>query len=223
MMRKGMFFAVAACLLSVLLLSEARTESLPDQWAFGFRIGPGFLFEEDSVATAGAETLQGETGINLNVIATYRVNDFLALGVGVEREQHRIQGSGANWGQTSTFTVLPRGEFYLGSGTPFSPYLIFGVGYNFNFFSEDSGLATTVSADSRVDLDNSYTFVSGIGADMFFLSDRFSLNLEIKVKHNRAHLKVISGAGLEGLLDFKGHSFSILFGFRYHFPSDPFF
>ena len=223
MVRKGILVVVVAALVSAVPLSEARTESMPGQWAVGFRVGPAFLLEEAAVATATTKTLQGETGPLLNLVAAYMINDFLALGFDLEWEQHTIKGEGTTWGKTSTASILPRGELHLGSGTPFSPYFIFGVGYNFNFFSEDSGLSSTVGVNRQVDLDDSFALMTGIGADMFFMSDRFAMNLEVKVKHNRAHMKVMSGTVQEGLFDFKGHSLSILFGFRYHFPSSPHF
>ena len=108
----------------------------------------------------------------------------------------------------------------LNSQKPFYPYLLAGVGYNFNFFKE-SGFVTEQFPGLKADLDNSFGLKAGVGIDLFALSDSWAINMEFFWKYNRANITFSDGVNTYHD-DYNGHSLNILFGFRYYVPTGPF-
>jgi hypothetical protein len=57
---------------------------------------------------------------------------------------------------------------------------------------------------------------------MFVLFENAAINFEVAWKYNRADLDFLEDGGETVTGDYDGSAVSVLVGFRYHFPIEPF-
>ncbi len=187
-------------------------------WSVGLRGGGSFL-TQDAVRDANVE---GQLGPIFNGVIVYDAHEHFSFGFEVEWEQHKIDQAALTLGDASTASLMIRFEGHLARTAPLSPYFLLAGGYNLNAFDEEDAYLADCGSGCRVDIDNAFALKAGFGVDMFVLFENAAINFEVAWKYNRADLDFLSGGDTTASSDYDGSALSLLVGFRYHFPVEPF-
>ena len=141
--------------------------------------------------------------------AFYGIADWLHVGVACDWATHgnELEGTAIDLGNDSIITVLPFAELR----GPFSSYLYFGVGYNFNDLDMED------IAGNTIDMDNTLALQGGAGWDAF-VSQHFAINVEVAYKYNKGDAELVQGATSVPLGDVDLSAFVFTVGLRYFFP-----
>jgi outer membrane protein W len=150
----------------------------------------------------------------------YGLNDYLTLGFDLQWERHGfdLEASDISVGHSTAISLLPMVEVHPLGRQTFTPYLLFGLGYNINTFGYTDEITAAFARRGLipdVDMDNTFALRAGLGTDVF-LTDYFALNLDLGWKYNKgSYRQVINGVDLTEN-DFNASVFSALFGFRFY-------
>lgn len=141
--------------------------------------------------------------------AFYGIADWLHVGVACDwaTRGHELEGTAIDLGNDSIITVLPFAELR----GPFSSYLYFGVGYNFNDLDMED------IAGNTIDMDNTLALQGGAGWDAF-VSQYFAINVEVAYKYNKGDAELVQGATSVPLGDVDLSTIVFTVGLRYFFP-----
>jgi hypothetical protein len=215
-------FASCSGLLSLLIVfgwvPGADAEERYHKWTAGLRGGPSFL-TQDAVRDMNVE---GQIGPLLNGVIVYDVQKYLSVGFEAEWEQHKLDQAALTLGNANTASLFVRLECRLERSRPVSPYVFLAGGYNINSFRSDDAYEAACGEDCRIDIDNSFAFKAGFGADMFLFFENAAISVEIAWLSNTADIEFISGGEVVAGDDYNGSALSLLLGFRYYFPVSPF-
>ena len=216
---KGLPYSLGLLGLWILLGGApcADAEERYHAWSVGLRGGPSIL-TQDAVSNANIE---GQVGPIFNGVILYDLNKYVSLGLEAEWEQHKIDQAALTLGDASAASLFFRFEGHLERTQPISPYVLLAVGYNLNSFSEEDAYLAECGADCSVDIDNTFSFKAGFGADLFVLFENAAINFEVAWKYNKADIDFFSGGDVTASDDYNGSTIYLLIGFRYHFPDFP--
>jgi hypothetical protein len=217
---KGWVFCSALLSLLTLLAAvpPAHAEGKYHKWTVGLRGGPSFLTQD----AVGGLNVEGQIGPLLNGVIVYEVQRYLSVGFEAEWEQHKLDQAALTLGNANTASLLVRLECHLDRDGPILPYILLAGGYNINSFRSDDAYEAACGEDCRIDIDNSFAFKAGFGADMFLFFENAAISVEIAWLSNKADVEFLSGGEVAASDDYNGSALSLLLGFRYYFPVDPF-
>ena len=118
-----------------------------------------------------------------------------------------LDEEGIDLGADSNITVLPFAELR----GPFSSYLYFGVGYNFNDLEDLEDVF-----GNKIDMDDTLALQGGGGWDAF-VSKHLAINVELGIKYNKGGASLVRGATSTPLGDINLTAFVGTVGLRYFF------
>ncbi len=208
------FFGIFIILWGV---SGAGAEDLEPNWGIGFRGGFSSFMKEIS----SANQLEGEIGGVFNAVAVYELTDSISFGLEVDWESHKLSRGTLGYGKTSSFSLLLPFEFHIAKTKKVSPYAFLSCGYTYNIFRESASFKTIFGAMAHIELDNSFIIKSGLGIDMFLLSETFAINLEAGMSYSIGRMHII-GETVSGDDDFYNYVMFFVVGVRYYFPESSF-
>lgn len=171
----------------------------------------------------------------------------LLVGLNVEWENHNLKenGTGFNYGQATTISVLPIAELHVTGFSALSPYFFLGVGLNLNSFTESTDLRALAACNPppppppptpvptptptekprqaasaggslcEISPKNTVAVKLGGGLD-YFVTPHLALNAEMGWKWN-AYTVRSRGLPVAHLNRLKTSNASFLLGLRYHF------
>ena len=181
------------------VIPVADAQNIQGKWGVGIRGGGSVLY--DTNASLGPI-------VSANIL--YGRSNALSLGFNVEWESHKGGDPGIDKGKVNTVSLLPFAELRMRYGS-FVHYYSVGVGYNINFFEEDSSL------DPReINMDNTFAVKGGVGAD-YFLTPTLAFNVEVGWKLNTGDATLRGGGAASVPLTFEFSSVSVLSGLRTYF------
>lgn len=175
--RPLILFIIIAFLLG--LTTKTNAEDIQGRWGVGIRGGFSTLTQDVATDT------EGRSGPVISGNIIYGLTNILSLGLNVEWERHEIKDkpSGFNFGDQTTFSILPFAEIRsagLGGNKDLSPYASFGLGVNLNSFSESGDVS---ALGEKIEPENSFALKIGAGVD-YFVTPNFALNAEAGWKLN---------------------------------------
>ena len=153
--------------------------------------------------------VDSKVGFTAGGSAFYGITDWLHVGVAGDwaMHSHDLEDTGIDLGNDSIFTVLPFAELR----GPFSSYMYFGVGYNFNDLDMEDVFGNTI------DMDNTLAIQGGAGWDAF-VSQHFAINVELGYKYNKGDAELVQGGTSVPLGDVDLSAIVFTVGLRYFFP-----
>lgn len=210
------FFTVLllVSVLTSLICLESRAEGLKGKWGLGLRLGPSFLAEDNS------ESTRGDPGLLVNGTLFYGLTERFVAGVDLEWERHAVVNnvSGANYGDASTVSIMPRVEYHFQGGHAFSPYLLLGAGINLNSFNPGSDFQASCPG-CTMEPENTLALKGGGGID-YRIRSNIAINTELALKMNdgSANISGLFGGFTPGSsADFRVCSLSFVVGVRYFY------
>ncbi len=172
---------------------------------FGFDVvvGPSILLQESM------EGVSGKVAITAGGSLLYSITDWFLVGVTGEWEMRHydLDDEGIDLGKDSNITVLPFAELR----GPFSSYLYFGVGYNFNDLEDLEDIF-----GSKIDMDDTFALQGGGGWDAF-ITRHLAINVELGIKYNKGGASLVQGETSIPLGDINLTAFVGTVGLRYFF------
>jgi hypothetical protein len=171
---------------------------------FGFDVvvGPSILLQEPMEGVSGKVAFTAAGGL------FYSIADWFLVGVTGQWEmRHYELDDGTDLGKDSNITVLPFAELR----GPFSSYLYFGVGYNFNDLED-----LEVVSGSKIDMDDTLAIQGGGGWDAF-VTEHLAVNVELGIKYNKGGADLVQGTTKIPLGDIDLTAFVGTVGLRYFF------
>lgn len=166
-------------------------------------VGPSILLQEPM------EGVSGKVGITAGGSLFYSITDWFLLGVTGEWEMRHydLDDSGIDLGKDSNITVLPFAELR----GPFSSYLYFGVGYNFNDLEDLEDVF-----GNKIDMDDTLALQGGGGWDAF-ITQHLAINVELGVKYNKGGASLVQAETRTPFGDINLTAFVGTVGLRYFF------
>jgi hypothetical protein len=217
------------------LAAAASAQDTAGSWGIGLRGGAGFLGQdvdqdaEGLTGTAASITVTHRVTNALSLGAVNEVANFLflspedapsalAVGVDVAWASHKIKSKvdGFNFGVADTILVLPHAEIRSHRFDDVTPYLLLGVGLNFNSFRESPEFAA-LCVTNPCNIERVYTVAFKVaGGGDYFLTPRLAWNTELGWTYNDRDVdpKISTLPTLNGI---RTSGFTLLTGLRYYF------
>ena len=199
------------------LASGAGAEEAQHSWGIGIRGG----FSSFAKEISNVNELEGETGGVFNGLAIYELTDSLSFGLEVEWDQHAISKGTLSYGKVASLSLLLPFEFHMAKTEKVSPYCMLACGYTFNQFKESQSFKDAYGPRAYIELDNAYMVKSGLGIDMFFLSETVAINLEAGMSYSIGGMHIV-GDTVDGRDDYNRSVLFLVMGFRYYLPDSSF-
>jgi hypothetical protein len=166
-------------------------------------VGPSVLLQEPM------EGVSGKVAFTAGGSLLYSITDWFLVGVRGEWEMRHydLDDEGIDLGKDSNITVLPFAQLR----GPFSSYLYFGVGYNFNDLEDLEDVF-----GNKIDMDDTLALQGGGGWDAF-VTKHLAINVELGIKYNKGGANLVQGARSTPLGDINLTAFVGTVGLRYFF------
>lgn len=166
-------------------------------------VGPSVLLQEPM------EGVSGKVAFTAGGSLLYSITDWFLVGVRGEWEMRHydLDDEGIDLGKDSNITVLPFAQLR----GPFSSYLYFGVGYNFNDLEDLEDVF-----GNKIDMDDTLALQGGGGWDAF-VTKHLAINVELGIKYNKGGANLVQGATSTPLGDINLTAFVGTVGLRYFF------
>lgn len=195
-------------------------------WVIGIQAGPTFALQNLVNIRGTTTNLVSGVGPYVSLSALRGIQHYqdagLNLLVGLDIDYNSLpvnsQTTSFNWGNTSTFSLLPTLEIRTDNEANLSFYASLGLGVNFNSFSNSSSLNTFCGGVScSISPSDSFAARFGFGVD-YFITQNFALNTEIGYLFNLTNTTmtlVVPGGSAAGSQNVNLSTLFILFGFHY--------
>ena len=198
-------------------VSFAWAEEPEHQWGLG--ILGGFAAFTGEISTAN--DLEGEIGGMFTALAMTKFNKYISYGLGVEWNRNKLSKGTLSFGNASTVILSCPVEFHMARSRKVSPYGLLSCGYAVNLFQESDSFKTAFGDQAHIEVANSFAIKSGVGIELFLLSDNIAINAEVGFRYSVGKMK-ISGDTNQTTDDFFNSIVFLQVGCRYYLPGDSF-
>ena len=205
------------CIIWFVYGSFAWGQEQEYKWGLGLLGG----FASFTGEISDVNDLEGEIGGLFSASAMTQLNKYISYGLGVEWNRHKLTRGTLSFGNASTVFLSVPFEFHLGRARQVSPYAFLSSGYVVNLFKESDSFKAAYGDQAHIEVANSLAIKTGLGLEMFLLSDHIAFNVEVGFRYSIGEMKIY-GTTFRSSDDFYNNIVFIQFGCRYYLP-EPFF